>query len=87
MSLNRHAKKRDKNEPEIIMALLRAGYSVERLDIPADLLVGKNGVTWLLEVKMLKGKLTPDQVWFQDTWQGQYAVVRTIEEALAAVGD
>lgn len=85
MSINRYAKKRDANEKEIVEALLKAGYSVVRLDTPLDLLVGKNGVTWLLEVKMPDGELTKPQKEFIKTWQGQFAIARTPEEALAAV--
>ena len=51
-----------------------------------DLLVGKGGINWLMEVKIAKGDLNPDQVKFQATWRGSYLVVRSVGEALAAVG-
>lgn len=86
MSLKRHNPKRDSNEPEIVEALQRAGASVVRLDTPGDLLVGIDGVTYLIEVKTLKGKPTPDQVTFAASWQGQYAIVRDSTEALKVIG-
>lgn len=78
--------KRDQNEPEIVQALQTVGAEVYRLNTPADLLVGFRGANYLIEVKMPKGKLTPDQIKFQQTWTGQYAVVRTADEALRVIG-
>lgn len=91
-----HAKKVDTNQVEIIAALRDAGYSVEPLHavgegVP-DLLVG--GVdrnageprTWLMEVKGERGKLTRHQMAWRQSWRGQYAVVRTVGEAMAVVG-
>lgn len=43
---------RDENEPEIIEALRSAGAAVHQLDGPVDLLVGIDGKTFLLEVKV-----------------------------------
>ena len=37
-----HGKSRDANEPEIVEAFERYGCSVERVDVPCDLIVGKD---------------------------------------------
>lgn len=91
------AKRRDKNEPGIVKALVAVGCVVQPLNgtgVP-DLLVGFAGRTFLFEVKgplNSKGKpgshvLTPDQeTWFA-AWQGKPPIiVRSPEDALAAIG-
>lgn len=80
MSLNRWAKRRDSNELEIIDEFERLGFSVCRIDTPLDLIVGKNDRNYLVEVKTASGRLTKDQQQFIRDWQGQFAVVRTVEE-------
>ena len=88
MSLRRTAARRDSNEPEIVQAYIAAGCTVVRLSAKGcpDLLVGLHGVNYLIEVKEDKGKLTYDQIEFHETWGGQVAIVRTIEEALEVIG-
>lgn len=90
----RQAARRDANEGEIVRALEAVGCSVTRLSqkgVP-DLLVGYEDTlsglrtTTLIEVKELKGKLTPDQETWINEWRGEVYVVRTVEEALEAVG-
>lgn len=76
MSLNRHAKRRDANEPEIIQLFQTLGASVYRVDQPTDLIVGYKGRNALVEVKTAKGKLKPKQAIFFDDWKGQKAIVR-----------
>lgn len=75
--------KRDKNEPRIRRFFERCGASVYPLDDPgcADLLVGINNFTLLVEVKSDKGKLTPRQEAFFKMWKGQAAVVRNYKDA------
>jgi hypothetical protein len=93
MSIPKHGK-RDSNEAEIKEALIQAGASVVSLSIPnaPDLLVGYggedgNGTTYLLEIKSKRGKLRIGQQYWADSWYGgPVAVVRTVEEALNAVG-
>jgi hypothetical protein len=91
MSIHRAAAKRDKNEPEIIAALLAVGASVSQLSgkgLP-DLLVGFQGTNYLLEVKNKEagGKLKPDQVAFIEGWQGRpVVVVWSVADALKAIG-
>jgi len=90
--------RRDANEPGIGQALERAGATVDMLPtgkgLP-DLLVGYQGVNYLLEVKQQpeKGKvfasdvqLNPVQEKWHARWRGQVAIVRTPQEALAAIG-
>lgn len=87
MSRNRYQLMRDENEPEIIEALEAIGCTVRKVNAePYDLLVGRMGWTFAIEVKTPKGKLTPAQRLFQLNWRGQYAVVRSPAEALIAVG-
>lgn len=89
MGINRYAAKRDANEPAIILGLRKVGATVYQLSgkgIP-DLLVGFRGVTYLLEVKERKGKLTNAQDDFMSVWEGQRVyIARTVEAALAAIG-
>lgn len=86
----RHAARRDKNESEIIKALRTIpGLSVAEISQKAipDLLIGwhdkdGNPANFLIEIKDKYGKLTPDQVEFHTSWQGQIAVCRSLEEVL-----
>lgn len=99
-----YARKRDDNEAAIVKALRAAGASVKQLDgagVP-DLIVGHNGYTYLLEVKVPsrldgkahtrtaqggEGELTEAQVKWWSEWRGAKAIiVRSIEEALLAIG-
>ena len=79
---NRHDAKRDENEPEIVNKLQELGFSVHRLNTPLDLLVGYNGMNYLIEVKMPKKKLTPAQQKFIPGWKGQYLIVYSVEDAI-----
>ena len=62
-----------------------AGASGERRGAP-DLLVARNGSLFLLEAKAAKGRLSADQVEWHAWWRSPVAVVRSADEALAAVG-
>lgn len=87
------AKRTDANQSAIIAVLRQVGATVVDLSavgkgVP-DLLVGHRGVTYLLEVKNLKGRnrLTPDQDVFYAWWRGApVTIVRTADEALQAIG-
>ena len=85
VSLNRYAKRRDENEPEIIQALEAIGCTVESLDEPCDLLVGRGAVALLLEVKMPGGRKTVKQKKFAARWKGPYRIVTTADEAIEYV--
>lgn len=81
----RRKAKLDSNQPEIVSQLKAAGYSVVSLasmhkGIP-DLLVGKNEITVLIELKSTKNaKLTPDQQKFRECWFGGYYVCRSFDD-------
>jgi hypothetical protein len=49
-----------------------------------DLLVGNGKANILLEVKTAKGKLSEGQKAFMEWWRGPRAVVRSLNEAIAA---
>ena len=86
----RNLHKPDSNQAAIVRALREAGATVYSLASVGsgcpDLLVGWNGENLLLEVKNLAGRgmrFTPAEREFTDTWRGQVAIVRTIDEAWA----
>lgn len=85
----RYAKRRDANEPAIVEALELAGFDVVRTD-EIDLIAGKAGENYLLEVKQpgkdTESRIRPLQRRLRDRWAGQYAIVTTPLEALRAVG-
>jgi Holliday junction resolvase len=99
MSLHRRAARRDANEAEIVAALRAVGATVQQLsgeDVP-DLLVGFRGVDYLVEVKQAPSKghsaknlhavLSEGQATWHAQWRGRPpVVVRTVGEALAAIG-
>jgi Holliday junction resolvase len=81
----------DTNHKEIVKALRDAGASVVSLASMKhgcpDLLVGYEGETMLMEVKMPKGKYTPDQLDFIAKWKGgAVSRVDSVEAALRALG-
>ena len=90
----RRAARTDANHREIVAALRKAGASVADLSavgggVP-DLLVGFRSRNWCLEVKDGKKppsarKLTPEQQAWVDDWRGQWACVKSAEEAVEMV--
>lgn len=91
----RRAAKIDRNQPAIVAALRKVGASVSPLhgagDGVPDLLVGWRGENLLMEVKdgekpPSAQKLTPKQVEWHGKWLGQVVVVRSVDEALQALG-
>jgi len=84
--MSRVFNKRDSNEAEIVTALQRVGCSVAYAERqPYDLLAGRAGRTYLLEIKQRSGRLRESQLIFGASWKGHYKVVRSVEEALKAV--
>jgi hypothetical protein len=95
-----YAKQRDRNEGEIVEALVAAGAAVQKLGEPGvpDLLVSYRDVLYLLEVKNPaakgggkyntgEGSLTATQTRWWGKWKGRRPViVQTAAEALAAIG-
>ena len=99
MGYSRVPQKTDANQGEVVKALRKAGCSVVSLapigDGCPDLLVGRAGHTFLLEVKNPEyrcksdpGKdLSDDEVAFLAAWRGGVvSVVYGVVEALASVG-
>lgn len=78
--------RRDSNEQSIVSALRRVGCLVDRVERKAyDLVVTRGRSVFLLELKFGKGALTAAQLKFLAAgWP--ISVVRTIDEALKAVG-
>lgn len=90
----RHRGKVDANQSEIVRALRQAGCSVLSISNMGngcpDLLVGRGGRNYLMEIKdptrkPSEQKLTDDETTFHLAWNGQVAVVKTVEQALAVV--
>jgi hypothetical protein len=85
----------DSNQKVIVEALRKCGASVRSLaqigdDFP-DVIVGFRNLNFLLEIKdgskpPSRRKLRPGQRVFHATWQGQIAVVTSVDEALETVG-
>ncbi len=75
----------DKNHQAIREGLEAVGASVVS-DGPLDLTVGFRGATYLLEVKTATGKLRASQERFLARWRGHAVVVRTLDEAMQAIG-
>jgi hypothetical protein len=93
--------KPDGNQAKIVTALRASGCSVEIISSPVgragipDLLVGRKGVNYLLEIKMpnkigtlsSKQNLSDSQVRWHLAWKGRTVrIVTTTEEAFEAVG-
>lgn len=80
----------DVNQPEIVAELRKLGISVCILSrvgngVP-DILCGYKGTNWLFEIKNSGKKLTPDEVIFRDTWNGQVNVIENTKDALVLMG-
>jgi len=86
----RRASRVDANQRAIVLALRRAGASVQLLHTVGagcpDLAVGFRGENYLLECKTPAGQLTPAEREWHAQWRGQRAVVRSADEALRAIG-
>lgn len=85
----------DANHAEIVRALRAAGCSVLSLAAigggAPDLLVARNGRTWLFEIKdekqsPSKRKLNALQVEFRVKWQGPVHLIENAQTALWHVG-
>jgi hypothetical protein len=79
----------DSNQAEIVDALKRAGCTVQPLTAVGsgcpDLLVSRAGVNYLLELKA-DSELAALQIAWINAWNAKVHVVRSVDEALAAVG-
>lgn len=93
--MRKYSSKADANQTEIVKALRAAGASVFITSNVAkgfpDLVVGFNGINYLVEVKdsakpLSAQKLKPHQVELHATWKGQICVVNSVEQALKVIG-
>lgn len=71
----------DTNEARIIAALESRGATVHKCGQPVDLIGGFRGVTFLAEVKTIRGNLRESQRKFLETFQGLAVVLRTPADA------
>ena len=83
--------RRDSNHAAIRDALRACGVTVvDTGDLGGgfpDLVCGRHSHTYLLEIKAPKGKERPVQTAAREAWRGgTWLVVRSVAEALAAVG-
>jgi Holliday junction resolvase len=86
--MSKYAKRVDTNQKEIVKVLRDLGCSVVHMHeagrgIP-DLLVGKDDITYLVEIKRdAKASYTPAQIEFQDNWKGAKVVrINNIDDAI-----
>lgn len=81
----------DNNQKQVVQDLRKLGYSVLILSNIGkgcpDLLIGKNGINKLVELKdekktPSKRKLTPDEAHFFQTWRGQVHCCKNVDEII-----
>ena len=84
-------RKTDANQADIVRMLRDFGASVQDLSQVGhgcpDLLVGYRNRTFAFEVKSAAGKMTPDELKWQEGWKGSYYVIHNIEEAMQILCD
>ncbi len=91
MSGFRRAAKVDSNQKEVVAAFRKAGWYVliiSQLKNCCDIIVSKGGRTVAVEIKdgtlpPSKQKLTPGEQKFSDEWKGEFAIITSVEDALA----
>lgn len=80
----------DLNQVEIVQALRRVGATVQHLHVVGwgcpDLLIGYHGVNYLMELKSEDGQLGLGQDTWHRNWRGQVVTVRSVDDALSAIG-
>jgi len=82
-SPNRYAQRKDANQKDIVMCLEALGFDVITMHTPTDLLLGRAGRTYCIEVKDgEKKKYTPAQIKFNATWRGHRATIRSVGDAI-----
>ncbi len=87
----RRAAKVDSNQNDIVTGLRQIFGDDVVFDLSAagrgcpDIIIGVRGRNIFMEIKTDSGKLTPDQRIFHRNWDGQVAVVTTLEEALDVI--
>jgi len=84
----RRAAKVDANQPEIVKAFRSLGWYVliiSQLKNCCDIIVSKNGRTIAIEIKdgnkpPSQQRLSEGELKFMDEWQGEYAIIKSIED-------
>jgi len=80
----RRAAKVDANQPEIVAYLRAHGFSVEHLHMVGegcpDIMVGRDEVNYLIEIKVPGEKLNERQVKWHGKWRGQKMTVWCVED-------
>jgi Holliday junction resolvase len=81
--------RKDINQNEIVSAFKTLGCTVLDLHLVGggcpDLLVGVNGLNLLIEVKSGKNTLRQNQIDWAANWNGQSAVVNTVDDVISIV--
>lgn len=89
------AKRIDLNHQDIVEGLRRVGATVQSLAPlgkgAPDILVGFRRMNYALEIKNplmppSKQRLTVAEEEWHESWQGQVVVIKTLDEALKAIG-
>lgn len=70
----------DSNQAEIVAALEACGFTVEPLGRPVDVAAGKQGQTFLIEIKRPTAKLRASQLDFIARWRGHVCVLRSVDD-------
>ena len=83
----RRAARKDLNHNEVADVYRAHGWSVAETyqlgnGFP-DLVVAKDGVTRLIEIKDRRGTLTMAELTFAAQWRGECVVIRSVDEAIA----
>jgi Holliday junction resolvase len=86
----RRAARVDDNQPEIVKVFRNLGWYVliiSQLKNCCDIIVSKNGVTTAVEIKdgakpKSSQKLTEGELKFRDEWQGDYALITSIDDVI-----
>jgi len=86
----RRAAKVDANQPDIVKAFRDLGWYVliiSQLKNCCDIMVSKKGRTIAIEIKdgrkpPSQQKLTEGELKFKDEWQGEYALITSVDDVL-----
>ena len=88
---SQYAKRKDANHDEIKQAVIDAGWQWEDTyqygGVLLDGIVNRDGVTVLVEVKAMRGKLTDRERKVLDTWRGETVLVFSPSQAVAQLAD
>jgi hypothetical protein len=86
MTLPRYAVRVDRSAAAIVEVLRAAGFHVELLKVPCDVLCSRHGHWHCVELKTGQaGKLTPAQERFKDRARAPLVVLRDVDAALVWV--